>query len=89
MTRNHPIIALDRRRRPTHYADFHRAKHRLELDVYYTTLRDQERRANLIQERQRVNALLQHKLFRGGDSEIFLAERRKRLAAQLGETLPS
>ena len=89
MTRNHPIIALDRRRRPTHYADFHRAKHRLELDVYYSALRNQERRANLTQERERVNALLQHKLFGSRANEIFLAERRKRLAAQLGETLPS
>ena len=89
MTRNHPIIGLDRHRRPTHYADFHRVKNRLELDVYYSALRDLERRASLTQERQRVNALLQHKLFGSRANEIFLAERRKRLAAQLGETLPS
>ena len=89
MTRNHPIIALDRRRRPTHYADFHHVKRRLELDVYYSALRDHERRANLTQERQRVNALLQHKLYSGGDNSLFLAQRRKQLAAQLGETLPS
>ncbi len=88
MTRNHPIIALDSRRRPTHFADFRRAKNRWELDVYYSALRNQERRANLIQERQRVNALLQHKLFGPGANEVFLAERRKQLAAQLGETLP-
>ena len=88
MTRNHPIIALDNHRRPTHYADFRRAKHRWELDVYHTALRNQERRANIIQERQRINALLQHKLYGSRANEVFLAERRKQLAAQMGETLP-
>ena len=87
MTRNHPIIGLDRRRRPTHYADFHRVKRRLELDVYYSALRAQEKRANLIQDRQRVDELIKRNT--GAFSKTFLAERRKRLAEQLGETLPS
>ena len=87
MTRNHPIIGLDRHRRPTHYADFHRVKNRLELDVYYSALRAQEKRANLLQDRQRVNELIERHT--GAFSKTFLAERRKRLAEQLGETLPS
>ena len=32
----HPEVGLDRRRRSSHYADFHRARKRSELDVYYT-----------------------------------------------------
>ena len=87
MSRKHPIIALDNHRRHSHYADFHLAKQRFELDVYYTALRNQDNRANLIHEHQRVKSLLENKLFRAG-TEVFLAERRKRLAAQIGETFP-
>ena len=86
MTRSHPIIALDNRRRPSHYADFHRAKRRFELDVYYTARRNQERRANLNYEQQRIDAMLEHKLFRPG-TELFLHRRRNSLAAQIGDSL--
>ena len=64
MTRSHPIIALDNRRRPSHYADFHRAKNRFELDVYYNALRQRGIRANLQSEKHRIDAMLDHKLFR-------------------------
>ena len=87
MTRSHPIIALDSRRHPSHYADFHRAKQRFELDVYYTGLRNAERRANLKHEQQRIDAMLEHKLFRPG-TEVFLHRRRSSLAAQIGSSLP-
>ena len=86
MTRSHPIIALDNRRRPSHYADFHRAKRRFELDVYYTARRNQERRANLNYEQQRIDAMLEHKLFRPS-TEVFLVRRRNSPAAQIGELL--
>ena len=86
MTRSHPIIALDSRRRHSHYADFHRAKKRFELDVYYTALQNQERRANLRYEQQRIDAMLEHKLFRPG-TEVFLDRRRRNLAAQIGDSL--
>ena len=84
--RSHPIIALDSRRRRSHYADFHRARKRFELDVYYTSLRNQERRANRISEHQRLTALLTHKLFRPG-TEVFLNHRRQQLADQIGSSL--
>ena len=87
MTRSHPIIALDNRRRPSHYADYHRAKQRFELDVYYTALRQRDRRANLESEKHRIDAMLQHKLFRPG-TQVFLHHRRDSLAAQLKDTLP-
>ena len=48
---------MDRRRRPSHYADFHRVKKRAELDVYYTALRQAEHRANLGHEYERLNSL--------------------------------
>ena len=86
MSRSHPIIALDSKRRRSHYADFHQAKKRFELDVYYTGLRSQERRANLRYEQQRIESLLEHKLFRPG-TEVFLDRRRKNLAAQIGDSL--
>ena len=86
MTRSHPIIGLDNRRRHSHYTDFHRAKERFGLDVYYTALRNQERRANLKYEQQRISALLEHKLFSPG-TEFFLDRRRKNLAAQIGDSL--
>ena len=86
MSRAHPVIALDHRRRRSHYADFHRAKKRFELDVYYTALRHQERRANLMSEHERVNSLLEHKLFRPG-TELFLEHRRHVLAEQIGSSL--
>ena len=87
MTRSHPIIALDNRRRPSHYADFHRAKKRFELDVYYTALRQRDLRANLQSEKHRIDALLENKLYRPG-TELFLRNRRDSLAAQLKDTLP-
>ena len=80
MTRKHPIIALDNRRRPSHYADFHRAKKRFELDVYYTALRQRDL------EQQRIDAMLEHKLFPPG-TELFLHRRRDSLAAQIGDSL--
>ena len=86
MTRSRPIIALDNRRRHSHYADFHRAKKRFEMDVYYTALRNQERRANLRYEQQRIDAMLENKLFRPG-TEVFLSRRRNSLAAQIGDSL--
>ncbi len=86
MTRSHPIIALDNRRHHSHYADFHSAKKRFELDVYYTTLRNQEHRANLKYEQQRIDAMLERKLFRPG-TELFLHRRRNHLAAQIGDSL--
>ena len=86
MTRSHPIIALDNRRHPSHYADFHRAKQRFELDVYYTAFRNQERRANLKYEQQRIDAMLEHKLYRPG-TQVFLHHRRDSLAAQIGSSL--
>ena len=86
MTRSHPIIALDSRRRHNHYADFHRAKKRFELDVYYTGRRNAERRANLKYEQQRIDAMLENKLFRPG-TELFLHRRRDSLAAQSGSSL--
>jgi len=86
MTRSHPIIALDNRRHPSHYADFHKAKQRYELDMYYTALRQQDRRANLNSEKQRVDAMLEHKLYRPG-TKVALRERRDHLAAMMGETL--
>ena len=86
MTRSHPIIALDNSRRPSHYADFHRAKQRFELDVYYTALRQRDRRANLESEKHRIDAMLEHKLFRPG-TEVFLRHRRDSLAAQIGSSL--
>ena len=82
MTRAHPIIALDNRRRPSHYADFHRAKKRFELDVYYTALRQRDRRANLESEKHRIDAMLEHKLYRPG-TQVFLRNRRDSLAAQI------
>ena len=86
MTRSHPIIALDNRRHPSHYADFHRAKKRFELDVYYTALRQRDLRANLQSEKHRIDAMLEHKLFRPG-TEVFLRHRRDSLAAQIGSSL--
>ena len=86
MTRAHPIIALDNRRRPSHYADFHRAKKRFELDVYYTALRQRDLRANLHSEQHRIDAMLEHKLYRPG-TEVFLRHRRDSLAAQIGSSL--
>ena len=86
MTRSHPIIALDNHRRRSHYAYLHRAKKRYELDVYYTALRHQEHRANLMYEQQRINALLEHKLFRPG-TEVFLNQRRQHLATQIMSSL--
>ena len=86
MTRSHPIIALDSRRHPSHYADFHRAKQRFELDVYYTALRQRDRRANLESEKHRIDAMLENKLFRPG-TEVFLRARRDSLAAQIGSSL--
>ena len=86
MTRSHPIIALDNRRRPSHYADYHRAKERFELDVYYTALRQRDRRANLESEKHRIDAMLENKLFRPG-TEVFLRARRDSLAAQIGSSL--
>ena len=86
MTRSHPIIALDNRRRPSHYADFHRAKNRMELDVYYNALRQRDIRANLQSEKHRIDGLLEHKLFRPG-TEVFLRHRRDSLAAQIGSSL--
>ena len=86
MTRSHPIVALDSRRRHNHYADFHRAKKRFELDIYYTGLRNAERRANLKYEQQRIDAMLEHKLFRPS-TEVFLVRRRNSLAAQIGDIL--
>ena len=59
---------------------------RFELDVYYTGLRDAERRANLKYEQQRINAMQEHKLFAPG-TEDFLESRRKKLAAQIGDSL--
>ena len=86
MTRSHPIIALDNRRRPSHYADFHRATQRIELDLYYTALRQRDRRANLESEKHRIDAMLAHKLFRPG-TEVFLRHRRESLAEQIGSSL--
>ena len=86
MTRGHPIIALDSRRRPSHYADFHKAKNRMELDVYYNALRERDLRANLQSEKHRIDSLLHHKLFRPG-TEVFLRHRRDSLAAQIGSSL--
>ena len=86
MTRSHPIIALDNRRRPSHYADFHNTKQRMELDVYYTALRQRDRRANLQSGKHRIDALLENKLYRPG-TELFLRHRRDSLAAQIGDSL--
>ena len=86
MTRSHPIIALDSRRHPSHYADFHRAKQRFELDLYYTALRQRDPCANLESERHRIDALLEHKLYRPG-TQVFLRHRRDRLAEQIGSSL--
>ena len=86
MTRGHPIIALANSRHPSHYADFHRAKQRYELDVYYTALRERDRRANLKYEQQCIDAMLEHKLFRPG-TETSLRQRRGSLAAQIGDSL--
>ena len=86
MTRSHPIIALDNRHRPSHYADFHHAKKRFELDVYYTALRQRDHRANLESEKRRIDAMLEHKLFRPG-TQVFLRHRRDSLAAQIGSSL--
>ena len=86
MARGHPIIALDRRRRRSHYANSHKAKKRFKLDIYYTALRHQERRAHLIRERQRLDSMLAHKLYRPG-TEIFLTERRQALSNQIGSIL--
>ena len=83
MTRSHPIIALDHRLRPSHYADFQRAKQRFELDVYYTALRQRDRRANLESEKHRIDAMLEHKLYGPGT----LRHRRDSLAAQIGSSL--
>ena len=84
--RNHPIVALDNKRRRSHYADFHKARKRFELDVYYTALRHQERRANLMSEHGRLTSLLEHKLYRPG-TEVFLEHRRQALADQIGSSL--
>ena len=86
MARSHPIIALDSHRHPSHYADFHKAKQRHELDVYYTGLRHAERRANLRSERQRLDAMLKHDQGQGVD-EMFLLQRRTVLAAQIRNSL--
>ena len=86
MTRRHPVIALDSRRRPTHYADFHLAKNRLEMDVYNTELRQRELRANLQSEQHRIDAMLTHKLYRPG-TQVFLHHRRDSLAAQISSSL--
>ena len=86
MTRRHPAIALDNRRHRSHYADFHRAKKRFELDVYYTALRQRDLRANLQSEKHRIDAMLAHKLYRPG-TEVFLRHRRDSLAAQIGSSL--
>ena len=86
MTRSHPIVALDSRRRHNQYADFHRTRQRYDLDIYYTALRHAEHRANLKYEQQRIDAMLRHKLFRPG-TEVFLESRRKKLAAQIGNSL--
>ena len=88
--RGHPQVGLDRRRRPSHYADFHRAKKRHELDVYYTALRHAEHRANLKHEYERLNSLIHHKVARADpeDIPILLTQRRKILAEQIHQTLP-
>ena len=86
MTRSHPIIALDNRRRHSHHADFHGAKKRFELDVYYTALRQRDRRANLESEKHRIDAMLEHKLYRPG-TQVFLRHRRDSLAEQIGSSL--
>ena len=88
MTRSHPIIALDSRRRHSHYADFHRAKKRFELDIYYTGLRNAERRATLNYEIERINAMLEHKLVEPGSKfSLFLELRRRSLGSQIGNSL--
>ena len=86
MARSHPIIALENRRRPSHYADFHRARKWFELDVYYTALRQRDRRANLESEKHRIDAMLEHKLYRPG-TQVFLRHRRDSLAEQIGSSL--
>ena len=86
MARSRPIIALDSHRRHSHYTDFHKAKQRHELDVYYTGLRQAEKRANLRSERQRIDSMLKHDLAQGMD-EMFLLQRRSILASQLRNSL--
>ena len=86
MARSHPIIALDNHRRPSHYADFHRAKKRFELDVYHTALRQRDLRANLQPGEHHIDAMLEHKLYRPG-TEVFLRHRRDSLAAQIKDSL--
>ena len=86
MTRSHPIIALDSRRRHNHYADFHRARQGYDLDIYYTALRHAEHRANLKYEQQSIHAMLEHKLFRPG-TKLFLESRRRDLASQIHNSL--
>ena len=88
--RGHPLVGLDRRRRPSHYADFHQLKKRHELDVYYTALRQAEHRANLAHEYSRLDSLIKHNLARA-DSEnvpLLLMDRRKSLAEQINQSLP-
>ena len=86
----HPEVSLDRRRRSSHYADFHRARKRHELDVYYTALRHAEHRANLKHEYERLNSLIHHRVARADPENVpvLLTQRRKSLAEQIDQTLP-
>jgi hypothetical protein len=54
--------------------------------VYYTALRVRDRRANLQSEKHRIDAMLEHKLFRPG-TQVFLRHRRDSLAEQIGSSL--
>jgi len=88
--RGQPLVGLDRHRRPSHYADFHLAKKRHELDVYYTALRQADHRANLGHEYERLNSLIHHKVARADPENVplLLAERRQSLAEQINQSLP-
>ena len=88
--REHPIVGLDRRRRPSHYADFHQVKKRAQFDVYYAALRQAEHRANLGHEYDRLNSLIHHNLARDDPENVplLLMDRRRSLAAQINQSLP-
>ena len=88
--RGHPLVGLDRRRRPSHYADFHQLKKRHELDIYYTALRQADHRANLAHEYNRLDSLIKHNLAKddAGNVALLLKDRRKSLAEQINQTLP-
>ena len=88
--RGHPLVGLDRRRHPSHYADFHQLKKRHELDVYYTALRYAEHRANLKHEYERLNSFIHHRVARAEPENVpvLLTQRRKSLAEQIDQTLP-